>query len=107
MAGTGKRPWPSRPQKLDEPDHPAGASTDLWVALGKTAQGEAGSDQARAAPLVARLDRIVSRLRSRAAGSGRRPSQRANVISPDHEEAGHERGTARRTRAMRRSSGTG
>jgi hypothetical protein len=73
MAGTGKRPWQSRPQELGEPDHHAGGSADLWIALGETAQGEAGSDQARAG----RLDRIVSRLRSRAAGSGRRPSQRA------------------------------
>jgi hypothetical protein len=57
MAGTGKRPWPSRPRELDEPDDPAGPGADLWTALGATAHGETASDQARAGRLVARPDR--------------------------------------------------
>lgn len=61
MAGTGKRPWQNRPQELDEPGHPAGGSADLWIALGETARGETGSDQARAGRLVARLDRLPRR----------------------------------------------
>jgi hypothetical protein len=72
MAGTGKRPWPSRPRELDEPDHPAGGSADLWIALGETAEGDTGSDQARAGRLVARLDRLRQHL-YRGDGAGQSP----------------------------------